>query len=60
MRRSLLEENYRPASANRMLAAALRGVLRECWQVGLISTDDYQAAVSVKAVRVESRPPAAG
>jgi hypothetical protein len=37
--RSLLEENYRPASANRMLAA-LRGVLRECWHAGLISTDD--------------------
>jgi integrase len=41
--RSLLEENYKPASANRMLAA-LRGVLRECWHAGLISTDDYQAA----------------
>jgi hypothetical protein len=51
--RSLLEENYRPSSANRMLAA-LRGVLRECWHAGLISTDDYQAAISVKAVRGES------
>jgi hypothetical protein len=36
-------ENYKPASANRMLAA-LRGVLRECWHAGLISTNDYQAA----------------
>jgi integrase len=53
--RSLLEENYRPSSANRMLAA-LRGVLRECWHAGLISTDDYQAASSVKAVRGESEP----
>ena len=51
--RSLLEENYRPSSANRMLAV-LRGVLRECWHAGLISTDDYQAAISVKAVRGES------
>jgi len=53
--RSLLEENYRPASANRMLAA-LRGVLRKCWHAGLISTDDYQAAASIKAVRGESEP----
>ena len=51
--RSLLEEKYRPSSANRMLAA-LRGVLRECWHAGLISTDDYQGAISVKAVRGES------
>ena len=53
--RSLLEVNYRPATANRMVAA-LRGVLRECWHQGLLSTDDYQAALSVKAVRGESEP----
>jgi len=28
------------------MLAALRGVLRECWHAGLISTDDYQATIS--------------
>ena len=50
---SLLGENYRPAGANRMLAA-LRRVLREWWHSGLISTDDYQAAAGVRARRGES------
>jgi hypothetical protein len=33
---------------------ALRGVLRECWQAGLMTTEEYQAAISVSAVRGES------
>src|SRR6202022_1944012 len=53
--RGLLEEHYQPATANRMLAA-LRGVLRECWQAQLISVEDYQAATSIPAVRGESEP----
>jgi hypothetical protein len=35
--RSLLEEHYQPATANRMLSA-LRSVLRECWQTQLMTT----------------------
>jgi integrase len=53
--RGLLEEHYQPATANRMLSA-LRGVLRECWQAQLIGVEDYQAAVSIPAVRGESEP----
>jgi integrase len=53
--RGLLEEHYQPATANRMLAA-LRGVLRECWQGQLISIEDYQAATNIPAVRGEPEP----
>jgi integrase/recombinase XerD len=51
--RGLLEENYQPATATRMLAA-LRGVLRECWHAQLLTTDEYQAAIQIPAVRGES------
>jgi hypothetical protein len=51
--RGLLEVHYQPASANRMLSA-LRGVLRECWHGQLMTTEEYQAAISVPAVRGES------
>jgi integrase len=51
--RGLLEEHYQPATANRMLSA-LRGVLKECWHGQLMTTEDYQAAISVPAVRGES------
>ena len=53
--RGLLEEHYQPATANRMLAA-LRGVLRECWQARLITIEEYQAATSIPAVRGEPEP----
>jgi integrase len=53
--RGLLEEHYQAATANRMLAA-LRGVLKECWQAQLISIEDFQAATSIPAVRGESEP----
>src|SRR5438128_8518658 len=51
--RGLLEENYQPATANRMLSA-LRSVLRECWQAQPMTTEEYQAAINVPAVRGES------
>jgi integrase len=53
--RQLLKDHFQPATANRMLAA-LRGVLRECWHLGLIPAEDYQAAAAVQAVRGESEP----
>jgi integrase len=51
--RGQLEEHYQPATANRMLSA-LRGVLRECWHGQLITSEEYQAAINVPAVRGES------
>jgi hypothetical protein len=48
--RSLLEENYLPAIANRMLCA-LRGVLKECWHSGLVGLEEYRLAVDVEPVR---------
>jgi hypothetical protein len=53
--RGLLEVHYLPATANRMLAA-LRGVLKECWQAQLLSIEDYQAATSIPPVRGQSEP----
>src|SRR3989442_12402996 len=53
--RGLLEENYQPSTANRMLSA-LRGVLRECWQAQLMSHEDYQAAINIPALRGEPEP----
>jgi integrase len=53
--RGLLEEHYQAATANRMLAA-LRGVLKECWQAQLLSIEDFQAATSIPAIRRESEP----
>src|SRR5207244_7547430 len=52
---SLLEENYLPATANRMLSA-LRGVLKECWHSGLLGMEEYRLAVDVEPVRGESEP----
>jgi hypothetical protein len=53
--RSLLEENYLPATANRMLSA-LRGVLKEAWHSGQLGMEEYRLAVDVEPVRGESRP----
>jgi integrase len=53
--RSLLEENYLPATANRMLSA-LRGVLKECWHSGRLGMEEYRLAVDVEPVRGESEP----
>lgn len=37
-------------STGRLRLAALRGVLRECWQAGLISSDRYHRTVDVRPV----------
>jgi integrase len=40
--------------------AALRGTLKECWRLDLMSVNDYMKAVDVKAIRGEKPSQAAG
>ena len=48
--RSALAERYSPSTANKMLAA-MRGVLKACWRLGLMEGETYQRAVDVPAVK---------
>jgi site-specific recombinase XerD len=50
-----LIEQYSPASVNRIMAA-LRGVLKECRRLGLMSYEDYSQAVDFKPVKGERLP----
>ncbi len=45
-----LARRYAPASANRA-RAALRGVLRECFRLKLMSAEAYQSAIDIRPVR---------
>jgi integrase len=53
--RSALAERYAPAGANKMLAA-LRGVLKACWQLDLVSAEEYHRAAALPGVRGERLP----
>lgn len=51
--RARLVKEYSPAYARKGIAA-LRGVLKHAWKLQLMSTDDYQRAIDLEAVRGES------
>jgi site-specific recombinase XerD len=53
--RAALSERVTPRSANTALSA-LRGVLKACWRLGLMSAEDYHTARSVDAVIGETLP----
>lgn len=48
--RSTLSGLYAPATANKMLSA-VKGVLRQCFRLGYMSSDDYGRAADVPPVR---------
>ncbi len=51
--RATLIQRYRPTSVNKMLAA-LRGVLKAAWRLGLIEADAYRRTADVPNVRVSN------
>ncbi len=48
--RTRLSQTFAPATANKHLAA-LRGVLKRCWQSGAMTTDAYRCATELPPVR---------
>jgi integrase/recombinase XerD len=57
LRSRLLEHGYEPRTINRMLAA-IKGVLRVCWEADVITTDQYQRAIAIKGERTSGLEPA--
>jgi site-specific recombinase XerD len=57
--RAALQEQYSAATANKMLSA-LKQTLKFAWQLGYMSGEEYQQAVSVGRIRGEKPAAAAG
>lgn len=53
--RGWLVRRYAPNTANRMMAA-LRGILKEVWRLGLMSHDEWARATDMPPVRGQSEP----
>lgn len=54
--RAKLAEGYAPATANKMLSA-MKGVLKSCWRLGLMTADERDRASDVEPVRGTRLPP---
>src|SRR6516164_5468992 len=48
--RTALMERYAPGTANKMLAA-LRGVLKAAWRLGLLTAEDHQRTGDIPSIR---------
>ena len=57
--RASLAETYKYTTVNKTLSA-LRGVLREAWELGMMETEPYHRAVAVRAVKGSSAAAATG
>jgi site-specific recombinase XerD len=54
--RGRLAEGYAPATVNKMLSA-MKGVLKSCWRLGLMSAEERDRASDVEPVRGTRLPP---
>jgi site-specific recombinase XerD len=54
--RGRLAEGYAPTTANKMLSA-MKGVLKSCWRLGLMTADERDRASDVEPVRGTRLPP---
>jgi len=53
--RTALAERYAPSTMNKMLCA-LRGVLHECWNLGLMTHEEAERAANVKSAKLDAAP----